>query len=339
MPLDERKTRILRTIIDDYILTATPIGSRTISQKSGMGLSSATIRNEMSDLEMLGYLDQPHASAGRVPSVQAFRFYVDQIMRIAAIGHEERDYIRQHVSGSTAMMEDVLGQVASVLSDMTSYTAAVLAPVSPQSTFEHVQIVPITSGSALIVVVTSSEVLKDSIVRVPPDVTPQMLSMLSNLLSEKIKGKTLSQLPQVFESLKSDLSAQNRFLFQILASIESNARRAQTSEVVLGGRTNLLKHPEYADPNNLRAVLSALEPHGKLEGLLSRRMGMEFSISIGPELGEREMSESSLVTVSYHTGDGRVGTMGILGPVRMNYARVAALLMHMRSVLEEFNQQ
>ena len=167
MSLDERKYRILRAIIDDYILTAMPVGSRTLSRKSEIGLSSATIRNEMSDLEEMGYLDQPHTSAGRVPSVRAFRLYVDQLMRVAALGREERDYIRSHIGRATVVLQDVLENTARVLGEVTDYAAAVMLPQSKSVRIEHIQLVPITQGLALMVLVTNAGVFKDTLIRVP----------------------------------------------------------------------------------------------------------------------------------------------------------------------------
>ena len=153
MELDERKFMILRAIVDDYIMTAMPVGSRTLSRKSEIGLSSATIRNEMSDLEELGYLDQPHTSAGRVPSAKAFRLYVDQLMRVASLGKQEREYIRASLTRRSNMLDDVLQSAVQILSEVTGYAAAATGPMAAKLTFEHVQLVPITSTTALVVLV------------------------------------------------------------------------------------------------------------------------------------------------------------------------------------------
>jgi len=335
MSLDERKYRILRAIIDDYILTAMPVGSRTLSRKSEIGLSSATIRNEMSDLEELGYLDQPHTSAGRVPSVRAFRLYVDQLMRVAALGREERDYIRSHIGRTTMVLQDVLENTARVLGEVTDYAAAVMLPKSKSVQFEHVQLVPITQGLALLVLVTSAGVFKDTMIRVPHDATPEMLSRISMGLSQALKGRSTAELSQAVDYLRGDFAEHARLAEDILKAVSGSAAKVDSNEVVLGGRTNLLKHPEYSDVGRVRDMLTALEPHGKIASLMAGRAQLEFSISIGPEIGERAFEDCSLVTVSYHVGNQQIGTMGILGPMRMDYARVVSVLKQAQHTLNE----
>ena len=167
MGMDERKFRILQAIIDDYILTAVPVGSRTISKKYDMGLSSATIRNEMSDLEELGYLDQPHVSAGRIPSAKAYRLYVDQLLQAGIIPSATENAMRAHFLGRMHQMEDVMDHAAQVLSSLTHYTAVVLPPSGAQPHIRTIQLVPVSDESALVVIVTDAGVVRDSVVHVP----------------------------------------------------------------------------------------------------------------------------------------------------------------------------
>lgn len=336
MSLDERKYRILRAIIDDYILTAMPVGSRTLSRKSEIGLSSATIRNEMSDLEEMGYLDQPHTSAGRVPSVRAFRLYVDQLMRVAALGREERDYIRSHIGRATVVLQDVLENTARVLGEVTDYAAAVMLPQSKSVRIEHVQLVPITQGVALLVLVTNAGVFKDTLIRVPADTTPEMLAHLSSELTGQLKGRGAGEVPRAVLQIRTDVLEHNRLAEEILRAVAGSASKAQEGgEVVLGGQTNLLKHPEYNDIDRVRDMFTALEPHGKIAGLMAGRAKLEFSISIGPEIGDRTFEDCSLVTVSYHVGNQQIGTMGVIGPMRMDYARVASVLRQAQKTLND----
>jgi heat-inducible transcriptional repressor len=335
MPLDERKYKILRAIIDDYILTAMPVGSRTLAKQLDIGLSSATIRNEMSDLEEMGYLDQPHTSAGRVPSLQAFRLYVDQLMRIAAVGKEEREYIRHRVNKSSMTMDDILSNTAQVLSELTDYASAVMLPKARQLVFQHMQLVPVTPTSALAVIVTSAGVLKDTLIKTPEGTSPEMLQRISNALTHLLRGKTPRHIPAAIKRLREDLSEHARLAEEIVASIAEQAHRSEQREILLGGRTNLLKHPEYSNAEKILPVLSALEPKGSLASILSSKQSLQFQISIGPEIGASEMNDCSLVTVSYQIGDDFVGSMGIVGPVRMDYARVTSVLMHMQKTLNE----
>ena len=335
MPLDERKYMILKAIIDDYILTAMPVGSRTLSRHMDIGLSSATIRNEMSDLEEMGYLEQPHTSAGRVPSLQAFRLYVDQLMRVAAIGKDEREYIRHRVATSSSTMDNVLSSAAQILSELTDYASAVMLPKAKQLVFHHLQLVPVTSTSALAVIVTNAGVLKDTLIKTPEGTTPEMLQRISNALTSFLKNKTPDYIPAAISLIREDISEHARLAEEIVGKIAENTAAGERHEVFLGGRMNLLKHPEYSNAEKIRPVLAALEPRGTLASILSQKQGLHFQISIGPEIGASEMNDCSLVTVSYQIGDAYIGSMGVVGPVRMDYARVASVLMHMQKTLNE----
>ena len=199
MDLIDRKYRILQAIIDDYIMTALPVGSRTISRKYEQKLSSATIRNEMSDLEELGYLDQPHTSAGRVPSWKAYRLYVDQLMRVASLPPADNQRLREIFQSSMDSVEDVLTAATRALSELTDYTGVMIAPSAGR--LKRVQLVPITETTALMVTVTENGVHKDSIIPVAPDVSPEHLYMLSNYLTERLQGKTLDQVMSALQEL------------------------------------------------------------------------------------------------------------------------------------------
>ena len=193
MDMDERKLRILQAIIDDYILTGVPVGSRTISKKYDMGLSSATIRNEMSDLEELGYLDQPHVSAGRIPSTKAYRLYVDTLMRTGRLQNDSAESIRDLFNGRVSQMEDVIDHAAQVISSLTNYTAVVLSPKGKQPRLQTIQLVPVSTGTALVVIVTDSGIIRDSIIRVGMEMDGDTLYNISRALTGELQGKTLGE--------------------------------------------------------------------------------------------------------------------------------------------------
>ena len=183
MQLDERKYLILQAIIDDYIMTAMPVGSRTISRKSGVGYSPATIRNEMSDLEELGYLDQPHTSAGRVPSNKAYRLYVDHLMKTAKLTNDERERMHEHLISKSKQVEGVIRSAAGVLSDATKYTSVIVAPKLGTLRIKHVQLVPVAERTALMVIVTNVGIVKDALIRVPEDMDADDLYSISRMLT------------------------------------------------------------------------------------------------------------------------------------------------------------
>ena len=191
MGLDERKFLILRAIIDDYITTAMPVGSRTISRKAGVGFSPATIRNEMSDLEELGYLAQPHTSAGRVPSYKAYRLYVDKLLKAGQLTGEERQKIAQHMQTRSRQVETVIRRAARVLSDATKYTSVVVAPHIGSLRIRHVQIVPVSSGTAMLIIVTSAGIVKDAVINIPEGLSADHLYGISRMLTDRLCGPAL----------------------------------------------------------------------------------------------------------------------------------------------------
>ena len=172
MRMDERKFLILQAIIDDYISTAMPVGSRTISRKSGVGFSPATIRNEMSDLEELGYLAQPHTSAGRIPSLKAYRLYVDQLMKVANLSEEDSRHINDHLNRRTSQTEEVIRSAAKALSDATHYTSVIVSPQLNTLRIRNLQMVPVSDTLALMVIVTNAGIVKDTVIRIPEGISP-----------------------------------------------------------------------------------------------------------------------------------------------------------------------
>ena len=311
MQLDERKYLILQAIIDDYILTAMPVGSRTISRKSGVGYSPATIRNEMSDLEELGYLDQPHTSAGRVPSNKAYRLYVDHLMKTVKLTNDEREQMHEHLVSKSKQVEGVIRTAASVLSDATKYTSVIVAPKLGTLRIKHVQLVPVAERTA-------------------------ELYAISRMLTEKLADKPLEAVRQAFSELLRNAETNRKLLGETLQVIEKRLEAGgDASDVIVGGPANMLEYPEYSDVNKARSFLAVLESKDTLRKLISRDGGMEISIRIGPENQVPALNDCSIVTASYRVGDHSNGTLGIIGPTRMNYNRVISVLEFMGRALSD----
>ena len=294
MKLDERKFMILQAIIDDYIMTAVPVGSRTISRKAGVGFSPATIRNEMSDLEELGYLDQPHTSAGRVPSPKAYRLYVDHLLKVNEVSREDAQRISSYLNSRAGQVEQVMQSAAQVLSDITHYTAVVAAPQLETLRIRRVQLVPISENTAL-----------------------------------------MSQVRSRFADMFRDLKENRKLLAGVLDVLENRIAQRESQQMVVGGTTNLLSYPEYSDVEKARSFLSVLECKEKLYPLLRQAGSVEFSIRIGPENDLPELSECSILTATYRVGGHSTGTMGIIGPTRMNYGKVMSVLSYMGKAITD----
>ena len=336
MQLDERKYLILQAIIDDYILTAMPVGSRTISRKSGVGYSPATIRNEMSDLEELGYLDQPHTSAGRVPSNKAYRLYVDHLMKAVKLTNDEREQMHDHLVAKSKQVEGVIRSAAGVLSDATKYTSVIVAPKLSTLRIKHVQLVPVAERMALMVIVTNAGIVKDAIITIPEGMDADELYAISRTLTEKLAEKPLEAVRQAFAELLRNAEYNRKLLGETLQVIEKRLEAGgDASDVIVGGPANMLEYPEYSDVNKARSFLSVLESKDTLRKLLNREGGMEISIRIGPENQLPALNDCSIVTASYRVGDHSSGTLGIIGPTRMNYNRVISVLEFMGRALSD----
>ena len=321
----DRKYRILQAIIDDYILTALPVGSRTISRKYEQKLSSATIRNEMSDLEELGYLDSPHTSAGRVPSYKAYRLYVDQMLTPAPLSVEETAFINRCFERRIHQVEDLSTRIARALSTLTQYTTAVMTRTpKTEQVLSHLQMVPVSDRRVLLIVVTQSGSVRQTVLELDAAIAPDELYTVSRFLSRQLEGCPLGELPAMLGRLGG---AQTQ-VDAVIRALESRPQEQQgdVSALVVGGRSNLLSFPEYSDVDKARALLSVLETKEKMVSLLSQDGEMEISVRIGPETGMEETRDCSVVTASYRMSDGRVNTIGLIGPTRMQYGKALSVL-------------
>ena len=333
MPMDARKFRILQAIIDDYILTAIPVGSRTISKKYEMGLSSATIRNEMSDLEELGYLDQPHVSAGRIPSAKAYRLYVDQLLQSGVIRASDAESIRNHFGSRASQMEDVISRAAQVLSGMTNYTSLVMSPKGKELHIRTLQLVPVSSTSALLVIVTDGGIMRDTVIRVGSDLDADALYAISRMLTEKLSGRTVSEALSMLSSVPA--SQGSTVLDGVKHFLDTVEGDSSKTKLALGGPSNILNFPEYSDVEKAKGFLSVLETKEKLVQLLENQGEMAFTVRIGPETGIPELHDCSLVTATYRLSDNTHGTIGVIGPTRMQYGRVLSILNAMGQQLSD----
>ncbi len=335
MLLDARKLRILQAVIDDYILTASPVGSRTISKRSDIGLSSATIRNEMSDLEELGYLEQPHTSAGRVPSDKAYRLYVDNIMRRAKLSDEEQRQIRKYYSKKIDDVEEIIKQTAWVLSSITNYTSIVLPPQMASVRLKYIHLVPIGEGKALAIIVSDAGITRESIIRIPLGVSQSELERLSKLLTARFSDCTLDSVTDdKLNELANEMGEQRSFLDAVVHSLSENID-GHKKGVELAGATNILNFPEYSDMEKARSLLSVMENKDLLYKMLTEAMKVEFSVTIGGENAEDSIKDCSVVTATYRLGDGATGSFGVIGPTRMDYSKVIAMLSYVGKSMSE----
>ncbi|MEG1559327.1 MAG: heat-inducible transcriptional repressor HrcA [Clostridia bacterium] len=329
MGLDSRKLAILQAIIDDYILTATPVGSRTISKRIGMGLSSATIRNEMSDLHELGLLEQPHTSAGRIPSDKAYRLYVNNIMSRSALSDEEAQFIKKHYDEKLSDIEDVIKQTANVLSSMTHYISMALTPSFNTIKLRRIQLIKISETRALAIIITDIGVMKDAVIRLPTGIDDSQLEKLSNMLTKKYMNRKLTEAGSVLlKELQNTLSDHREFLDSV-ATVLLNVSKSRKTNFELSGTTNILLFPEYSDVLKARQLIDAIEGRDLLYDILDNAKKVEFSITIGSENESLDMQDCSVVTATYRIGGETMGSFGVIGPKRMDYSKILAILSYM----------
>jgi len=333
--LDARKLQVLQAIIHDYIITAEPVGSRTVAKKYNLGISSATIRNEMSDLEEMGFLEQPHTSAGRIPSEKAYRLYVDKLMQVRSLSHHEAEYIKQLYELKILQLEEVVYQTVKVLSDITNYTSVALAPQFNEITIKHIQLVPVDKDFALLVVVTSSGILKDTLIQIPKGIDNDFLQKVSNFLNEQFRNKTFSEidldaLSSIRQIFNENQRLFNTFVDELTRGLQEGAR---DKEIYLEGTTNILNFPEYQDIPRVRSFLSLMEEKDILYRILNSVKGNGVKVSIGTENPHEDLKDCSLITATYRLGERVLGTIGMIGPTRMEYSRAVSVMDHMAKAL------
>lgn len=325
--LNERKQKILHAVVTDYIVTAEPVGSRTVSRRYQTDLSAATIRNEMADLEELGYLTQPHTSAGRIPSQQGYRFYVDSLMGTASLAPEEERYLSRFYLQLRKMKEidHIIQHTAKALSLITNYTSLILGPQLRRSTLKQLRLVPLNEERALVVLITDTGFIKNKIIELPKALNEDELSGIVGYLNEQLAGKSIELLSAaLLRQLRSELFSRMDILEQMLLLLDDSSSEGE-SRIFLGGTSNILNQPEFKDLEKVKHLLALFEEGDRLSFMLETSMD-GVSIRIGTENSLSEMNECSLVTATYMLHDRPVGAIGVLGPTRMEYAKVVTVI-------------
>ncbi len=330
--LTERQLLILRLIVDNYVLSAEPVGSRTVSKQADLGLSAATIRNEMADLEEMGYLEQPHASAGRIPSQLGYRFYVDHLLLQGAdLSVQEIDRVKSLFTERIGEMERVAQQTASFLSNLTQYTAVVLGPQVYDTTLKSLQLVPLNDRTAVVLVVTSTGQVHNRTVAVPEGLAIKDFERMFKVLDKKLSGipvyrmrsRALEEITLELARHMNDFEEAMRVLDQALSWMGEDSE----GKLYVGGTTNMLLQPEFQNVQKAKTVLAWLEHHQDVMDVLREdSSGARLQVRIGGENDVLTLRDCSLVTATYHVGGKPIGVVGILGPTRMDYARVIPLL-------------
>ncbi|HHT06385.1 MAG TPA: heat-inducible transcription repressor HrcA [Hydrogenispora sp.] len=334
--LDPRKELILKVVTDDYIESAEPVGSRTIARKYNLGLSPATIRNEMADLEESGYLKQPHVSAGRIPSQQGYRYYVDMLMQQQKLKEEEQGLIRLYFEDRSRELDTILQQTVKILAQLTRYPSLMLGPTLQPSIFKHVQLIPLSANDILVLIVTDMGIIENKVIAVDCPVTQADLDRASYSLNKKLRGRPFASLKSsVLNELKEEIKTEDSSFQQAVTLLLSSLDTREKERVYLDGIINILEHPEFKELEKFKLLLELMEEEERLCRLLSSPYP-GIRISIGEENPEEAAHECSIITANYEIGGRVVGTIGVLGPTRMDYAHVVSVVEFIAQSLSEF---
>ena len=338
MEMDERKQKILRAIVQDYIATAEPVGSRTISRKFDLGVSPATIRNEMADLEDLGLIEQPHTSAGRIPSDLGYRYFVDYLMDTIDLNKEDKKNINKEMVNRLNEVQEVIEYTGKLISQVTSLTSLVLGPKSRNSVLNRLYFLPYDSGKAIMVTVKENGSVENNIVEIGQDTTPEELQILANIINEKISGTRVQDLRKgLINEIYSELTKKRRMIDSMLGILERmfEDKETETPErVYLGGTLNMLNQPEFRDLNKVKSLFSVFEENTKLKDLLQHdHEGL--SVMIGSENPDQVFRDCSVISATYHINGKQIGSIGVLGPTRMDYGKAITIVDYMTKSLTE----
>ncbi len=338
--LGERKEKILKAIIQNYLETGEPVGSRTISKYSDLNLSSATIRNEMSDLEELGYIVQPHTSSGRIPSDKGYRFYVDQLI---ASKDQEITEIKDLMIEKTEKMEKMLKQVVKVLANNTQYATMITAPSVQKNRVKFVQLSAVDDHQILSVVVMEGNIVKNKIIPVDEPLDNETMLKLNILLNTNLNGLTVTEINLgLITRMKEQAGIHEDIIAQVLNTVAETIKGDEELEVYTSGATNIFKYPELSDSSKASELISAFEDKQVLADMITEAAGDEetgIQVYIGKESPIQTMKDCSVVTATYELGEGVKGTIGIIGPKRMDYEKVVDNLKNLKVQLDKVMNQ
>ncbi len=326
MELTDRKKRILRAIVEIYITTAEPVGSKAIADLPDVTFSSATIRNEMADLTQMGYLEQPHTSAGRVPSAAGYRLYIDELMQGYRLSLDETRSINDAMELKLQEIDKVLSQVGKLVSKVTNLPAYAMASRQQAATAQRFDLIMAGESSFILVVMLSGEVVKNKLIHLPIAVTEQDLRLLSALLNTSLCGLTAEEISPELLNRISQNAGPAASLVPVILEFTMDCLRKQHGDVYLTGQMRLLNQPEYRDVDKAQKVLSTFNE--EIISNLPATVNTDDTVQIlvGPENIARELKDTSVVMTRFDIGDGMQGMIGVMGPTRMDYAQVAARL-------------
>lgn len=339
--LTDRKHIILKAIIQNYLETGEPVGSRTLSKSTDLNLSSATIRNEMADLEDMGYIFQPHTSAGRIPSDKGYRLYVDMLM---ADKEQELSDLKNVVLEKSDKVDKVLKQAARVLANNTNYATMISAPINHKNTLKFIQLSQVDPEQIVAVIVMTGNVIKNKIIEVDEELGNETMLKLNMLLNTSLNGMSIEEINLgLIARLKDQAGIHSKVISDVLDAVADIIHVEDDMEIYTCGATNIFKYPELSDKQSAQEIISAFEEKQQLAELVTETLSNEentgIQVYIGDETPVKTMKDCSVVTATYELGEGMRGTIGIIGPKRMDYEHVMKTLQTLKNELDTLNRR
>lgn len=333
--LDERKKQILYAVVHNYILTAEPVSSRAIAEKYQLKVSPATVRHEMGTLEKMGYLKQPYTSAGRVPTDLGYRFYVDRLADVE-LNPIEQVTISRLFATISREIEDLMKETSVLLSRMTSYTGIVFAPLLKRSTFKHLDLVPLCPSTILMVLITDTGCVEKELIELKEEISDEEPSKVESDLNRSLSKLNIDQIKIKKKKMLKEVTLSKGLLKEVFERIIDLMDREENERIFLGGTSHILQQPEFEDVEKVQGLLEALEQRYVLLYLLKDAFSQsQVFVRIGSENQQSEMRDCSIVTARYRFAGKDLGTIGILGPTRMDYARVISMVKYFAQSLSE----
>lgn len=326
--LSERSQNILEAIVEDYISSAEPVGSRAISRRHKFNLSPATVRNVMADLEDMGLLCSPHTSAGRIPTEKGFQYYIDSLLQIRALTSTEKQKLKKSYRFNGMKMEDIMQEVGRTMSGLSKYTGLVMAPKFSSTVFRQIEFVRLSQGRLLVIYVSETGLVQNKVIDADPALTSRQLEQISNYLNQELTGLSIQD---VRDKLSSELNEERiRYdqMRQQALSLSCAALKDEVeNQVYVSGASLMLEQPEFSTPDQMKRLIQALESKKMLIDLLDRSQNADgVQIFIGSESSHIDLDGCSLITSNFSNQKGAIGTLGVIGPVRMDYSQVIPIV-------------
>ena len=336
--LSERKKKILQAIVEEYVETAEPVSSGSLLRKNHLNISSATIRNEMAELEQAGLLDKPHTSAGRVPSAQGYRYYVDQLLKEDNISLEEIEYIKSKLESRAMELEEVTKIVTNTLAEVTHYTSLAIGPDNAQQVISEIKFVLLGSRILMAIILTDNGLIKETLIKFDEDITETQVQSINVIFNNKLRGMPLSEISKPMEEyIISEMKNEINIIKSIVEQI--NKAILECQNVYLNGAKNILDMPEFNEIDKAKSFLDIVDKKEFIKSLEQEESVKDINVYIGDENGNEKLKDYSIVTFKHVVNGKDLGTIGIIGPTRMDYSKVISIMKYINKELNNNSKE